>query len=73
MAKMSEYRPSSIDAKDAIAFAAIRMKQAYDSRHSPMFFKVDDMVNLRLQRGYSIPRIQNKKIEQAQPLSEWVV
>ena len=59
-----------MQAKDAIAFAAVWMKEAYYSRHSPMFFKVDDIADLRLHRGYSIPGIQNKKIEQAESLSE---
>ena len=57
-----KYRPCRIDAKDAIAFAAMRMKEYYDSKHKPIFFKVGDMVNLRLHRGYSVPSITKKKI-----------
>ena len=52
---MTDYRPSHIDAKDAIAFAAMRMKAYYDSRHQARFFNVNDLVNLRLNRGYQIP------------------
>ena len=52
---MTDYRPSHIDAKDAIAFAAMRMKAYYDSRHQARFFDVNDLVNLRLNRGYQIP------------------
>ena len=48
MAKMDEYRLTHIDAKQAIAFASLRMKEVYDSHHKPMFFDVRDLVNLRL-------------------------
>ena len=61
-AAMSEYRPSHIDAKDAIAFASLRMKEYYDARHMPKFFSVGDMVNLRLHKGYQVPTITSKKI-----------
>ncbi len=61
-ATMDEYRPSHIDAKDAIAFASLKMKEVYDSRHQPMFFKEGDLVNLRLHRGYRVPAITSKKI-----------
>ena len=59
-----QYRPCQIDAKDAIAFAAMKMKEYYDIRHKPKFFKVGDMVNLRLHRGYSVPSITKRKIDQ---------
>jgi len=36
------YRPTRIDAADAIALAAIRMKEYYDKKHQPMFFNVGD-------------------------------
>ncbi|MCJ1485180.1 hypothetical protein MMC06_005354 [Schaereria dolodes] len=45
---LDKYRPAHIDAKDAIAFAALKMKERYDSRHQPLFFKDNDMVNLWL-------------------------
>ena len=61
-AAMHEYRPSHIDAKDAIAFAALRMKDYYNARHQPQFFNVNDLVNLRLHKGYQIPTIGSKKI-----------
>jgi len=35
---MDEYRPSQIDAKDAIAFAALKMKEYYDATHAPLYF-----------------------------------
>lgn len=57
LADMTEYRPCHIDAKDAIAFAAVRMKQYYDRKHKPAFFVVGDFVNLRLHRGFSVPGI----------------
>lgn len=61
-ASMSEYRPCHIDAKDAIAFASLRMKEHYDKRHQPKFFNVGDLVNLRLHKGYQVPAIRSKKI-----------
>ncbi|SLM33647.1 probable transposable element [Lasallia pustulata] len=61
---MAEYRPAHIDAKDAIAFAAIKMKEFYDSRHKSVFFKVGDLVNLHLHCGFTVPAIQHKKIQQ---------
>lgn len=60
---MSEYRPAYIDAKDAIAFASLRIKEYYDARHQRKFFNVDDLVN-RLHRGYRIPVITSRKIGQ---------
>ena len=59
---MNEYRPAHIDAKDAIAFAAIKMKQYYDATHTPKYFKEGDMVHLRLHKGYHVPGIKSKKI-----------
>ena len=59
---MDEYRPSHIDAKDAIALAALKMKEYYDSSHLPMFFDRGDLVNLRLHKGYRVPGITSKKI-----------
>ena len=50
-----KYRPSHIDTKDTIAFATIRMKAYYDSRHQPHFFNINNLVNLRLNRGYQLP------------------
>ncbi|KAA6406402.1 MAG: hypothetical protein FRX48_09818 [Lasallia pustulata] len=40
---MAKYQPTHIDAKDVIAFAAIKMKEFYNSRHKPVFFKVGDL------------------------------
>ncbi len=66
LTRLDDYRPAHIDAKDAIVYAALRMKDYYDSRHTPKFFRPNDMVNLRLHRGYSIPSLEgvNKKISQ---------
>ena len=61
-ANMAEYRPSHIDAQDAIAFAALKMKDQYDSKHSARFFEVGDLVNLRLHHGYRVPGITSKKV-----------
>lgn len=59
--RTTDYRPSHIDAKDAIAFAAIRMKERYDSKYTALFFKVGDLVNLRLHHGYRVPGVTSKK------------
>ena len=53
-----------IDVKDAIAFAAMAMKYYYDRQHQPKSFKVRDMVNIRLHRGYTLPAVTNKKLQQ---------
>ena len=63
-ADVSAYRSARIDVKDAIAFAALKMKDIYDSHHKPMFFEEGDQVNLRLYRGYHVPAITSKKIDQ---------
>lgn len=58
------YRPEHIDAQDALAFAAVRMKEYYDAKHKPMFFNVGDFVHLRLHRGYEMAGVQSKKLGQ---------
>lgn len=59
---MNEYRPAYIDAKDAIAFASLKIKEVYDSRHQAIFFKKEDLINLRLYREYRVLIITSKKI-----------
>ncbi|SLM35924.1 probable transposable element [Lasallia pustulata] len=61
---MSSYRPSHIDAKDAIAWAALQSKHYYNANHHPRFFSIGDKVLLRLHCGYKLPGIVNQKIEQ---------
>ena len=63
-ADVSAYRPAYIDVKDTIAFAALKMKDIYNSHHKSMFFEEGDQVNLRLHRGYHISAITFKKIGQ---------
>ena len=55
-----DYRPNYVDAKDAIEFALIRMKQYYDVNHEPIFFKVGDLVKLWLYRGYKMLVVLSK-------------
>lgn len=52
------------DVKDAIAFAAMAMKQQYALQHQQRSFKVGNKVNLRLHRGYTLPAVKNKKLQQ---------
>ena len=61
---MAEYQPAHIDTKDAITFAAMKMKEYYNSNYKPVFFQVGDLVNLRLHRGYTVPAILHRKIQQ---------
>ena len=46
------YRPEHINANDTIAFAAIKMKHYYDLHYQPIYFNIDNLVNLRLYKGY---------------------
>ena len=48
------------DAQEALAYAAIRMKEQYDKRHQPMHFEKGDKVLLRLHKGYNVPA--NKRL-----------
>ena len=64
LADMAEYRPAHIDAKDAIAFAAMKMKECYNSNCKPVFFRVGDLVNLQLYCDYTVPAILHRKIQQ---------
>ena len=38
------------------------MKKVYNTRHQFIFFKVKDLINLRLYKDYKIPIITSKKI-----------
>ena len=40
------------------------MKNYYNCRHAPRFFKVEDMVNLHLHRSYTLPGFTNHKTGQ---------
>lgn len=59
---LADYRPCHVDAKDAITCAAMRMKEWYDKSHQPKFFKLGELVKLRLHRGYRVPAIKSKKL-----------
>ena len=59
---IDEYRPSYTDAKDAIAFAAVKMKEYYDQHYRPIYFNVGDTVKLRLHKGYNVPGVKSHKL-----------
>lgn len=59
-AHLVDYRPTHMDARDALDFAAMKMKEYYDSHHQPIFFNVGDLVKLRLHRGYEVPGVSKK-------------
>ena len=56
-AAMDAYRPSHINAQDAIAFANLKMKEDYNLRHQVIFFEEGDLVNRRLHRWYRVSAI----------------
>ena len=60
---MNEYRPSHIDVKNVIVFVFLKMKEAYNIRYQFIFFKVKDLINLRLYKNYKISAITSKKIK----------
>ena len=60
---INEYRPSHIDTKNAIVFISLKMKKVYDTRHQFIFFKVENLINLRLHKNYKISIITSKKIK----------
>lgn len=66
LTRMDQYRPAHIDAKDAIAYAAMAMKHYYDRKHKLLYFKARDLVTLRLHKGYTLPSLKdkNKKLGQ---------
>ena len=51
-----------MEACDAIAFASMKMKTQYDTKHKPKFFEAGDMVRIRLHKGYKQPGISNPKL-----------
>ena len=60
---INEYRPSHIDVKIVIAFAFLKMKKVYNARHQFIFFKIENLINLRLHKNYKISIIISKKIK----------
>ena len=58
------YKTTRIDARDTIAFAAMRMKEYYDGRHKSKFFKVGEHIHIRLHKGYGLPGVTHHKINQ---------
>jgi transposase InsO family protein len=53
-----------VEASDALDFAAMNMKFHYDRKHTAMFLASGDWALLRLHRGYSIPSVHNRKLDQ---------
>ena len=63
IATINEYRSFHIDIKDVIAFASLKMKKIYNARHQFIFFKIENLINLRLHKNYKVSIITSKKIE----------
>ena len=61
---MNDYKFLIINVKNVIAFVFIHMKKYYDHEHASMFFNVNDYVNIKFHRGYSLPGIFNPKLSQ---------
>ncbi len=57
-----EYKPSYINIKDTITFTLLRIKDYYNSKYITKFFKVSNLINLRLYKGYKVPSIISKKL-----------
>ena len=61
---LDQYRLIYVDAKNAIVFTTMWMKQYYNEKHQSHFFKLDNMMNLWLHHKYILSDIQNKKLKQ---------
>lgn len=48
-------------AEEAIAWANVIAKSNYDAKHTAIDLKEGSMVYLRLHKGYTVPRLKNKK------------
>ena len=59
---INEYRSSHIDIKNVIVFAFLKIKKVYNARHQFIFFKIKDLINLRLYKIYKVFVITSKKI-----------
>lgn len=61
-----QHRTVHVDARDAIALAAMTAKRLHDKTFAAQFFDVGDYVSLRLHRGYTVPglRERNPKLTQ---------
>ena len=59
---MHDYRPNHINAKNLIVFAPFKIKIYYDNKHQFKFYKIGDLMNLKLYRGYQLPTIKHPKI-----------
>ena len=59
---VNEYRSSHINIKNVIVFVFLKMKKVYNARHLFIFFKVKDLVNLRIYKNYKVFIITSKKI-----------
>ena len=60
---INSYRPAYINTKNAIAFAAIKIKIYYDMYYRPIFFEVKNLINLQLYKNYNISSIKYRKID----------
>ena len=59
---VSAYRLAYINIKDAIIFVAMRIKKLYNRHYRSKFFKIENLINLRLYREYRILAIKSKKL-----------
>ncbi len=63
---MNQYWSAHIDIKDAIAYAAMKMKYYYNWKYKSLYFKMRDLVNLHLHKNYTLLSLKekNKKLRQ---------
>ncbi len=49
--------------KDTITFTLLRIKDYYNFKYITKFFNINNLINLRLYRGYKVPSIILKKLK----------
>ena len=57
---INKYRPVYIDVKNTIIFAATTIKKYYDEKHTFIYYKVENFVNLRLHKKYKVLKLLKK-------------
>ena len=59
---INKYKSFHINIKNVIVFTSLKMKKIYDTRYQFIFFKIKNLVNLRLHKNYKVFIITSKKI-----------
>lgn len=59
------------EAGEAIAFANVKAKAYYDSKHKPLFLQPGEQALLRLHKGYNLPGQPNPKLSKRDESEDW--